>query len=393
MKPGRSLHVILFTDIVSSTKRATELGDRGWGELLQEHHHRVRREIRRFGGREIKALGDGFLASFPSPSQAIRCAWAIRESTRELGLEVRAGIHVGEVEQQGGDLSGIAVHICSRIATGAAPGEILVSNAVRELETGSGFRFQDRGKHELKGVAGEWRLFALESLPAGTPFRTARWVPELTGRQARIAVASILGILLITVTLWAVRNRPQSGEVPEAGTIATAAPGIAVLPFTIQGEGLEVMREGMVSLLSTGLDGAGDLRTIAPATVFARYREQVPGEETPELPTALEIARRTGARYALIGSAVSVGSTMRVVATVYDVSTGEQLGQGQVEGSPDNVLPLVDRLGVDVLRIILQRGEKELPEIDMASLTTESPEALTAYLEGEVHLRHFDLEA
>jgi class 3 adenylate cyclase/TolB-like protein len=327
MKRGRSLQAILITDIVSSAKRASDLGDRGWSQLLQEHHQRVRQEIRRFGGREIKALGDGFLASFPRPSQAVRCAWAIRESTRELGLEVRGGIHFGEAEHQASDLSGIAIHIGSRIAKEAAPGEILVSNAVREMETGSGFRFQDRGKHELKGVSGEWRLFALESLPAGTAFRSTRWFPELTTRRARIAVGSILGILLVTMTLWMVRNRTHSIGTSESGLIATAAPGIAVLPFTVQGEGLEVMREGMVSLLSTGLDGAAGLRTIAPGTVLARWREHVSGEEPPELPTALEIARVTGARYELVGSAISIGSNLRLVADVYEVKTGERLGQ------------------------------------------------------------------
>ncbi len=225
--------------------------------------------------------------------------------------------------------------------------------------------------------------------PAGPSRRIPPWVPELTRRHATMVGAVSLAAVVVVLGIVVARHGgADSQETPPA-----AAPGIAVLPFTVQGEGLEVMREGMVSLLSTGLDGAGGLRTIAPATVFARWREQVPGEEAPELPTALEIARRTGARYALVGSAVLIGSTMRVLATVYDVDTGAQLGQGHVEGSPDNVLPLIDRLGVEVLRIILQRGEKDLPEIDMAGLTTESPEALRGYLEGEVHLRHFDIEA
>lgn len=187
-----------------------------------------------------------------------------------------------------------------------------------------------------------------------------------------------------------VQDRGESFSPPEE-IGGGAAPGIAVLPFTVQGEGLEMMREGMVSLLSAGLDGAGGLRTIAPGTVFARWREQDLGGATPELNTALDVALETGARYALVGSAVAVGADVRLLVDVYDVDTGARLGQARVEGSPEDVLPLVDRLAVEALRVILQKGEDELPEINLASLTTESPEALQAFLEGEVHFRKLEL--
>ncbi|MGH7550474.1 MAG: adenylate/guanylate cyclase domain-containing protein, partial [Gemmatimonadota bacterium] len=266
MMPRLSLQTILFTDIVGSTSRAAELGDHGWNQLLDEHHARVRREIRRFGGREIKALGDGFLAAFPRPASAIRCAWTIRETLRELALEVRSGIHTGEVEHRGRDLTGLAVHVGSRIAAKAEPGEILVSNAVREMEAGAGFRFEDRGSHELKGVPDEWRLFALESLPAGSAFRTGRWLPELRTRQVKIAGGVLAGLVVlvgIILGVRAIRPGPEPGEAI-AGTVA---PGVAVLPFSVSSPELAEWREGMVTLVSTALDGAGDLRAIDSRTL------------------------------------------------------------------------------------------------------------------------------
>jgi len=153
---------VLFTDIVGSSKRATELGDRAWRELLQRHHELVRRQLTRFRGREVDTAGDGFLASFDGPARAIRCAEAIVEGVRALGLEVRAGLHTGECELLDGKVAGIAVHTGSRVASQAAPGEVLVSSTVKDLVAGSGLSFQDRGTHELKGVPGEWRLFAVE---------------------------------------------------------------------------------------------------------------------------------------------------------------------------------------------------------------------------------------
>ena len=160
--PQRLLVTVLFTDIVGSTAKAAALGDRRWRELLDEHHRLVRRELDRFGGREIDTAGDGFLASFDGPARAVRCACAISEAVRELGLEVRAGLHTGECEVVDGKVRGIAVHIGARVTHAAGPGEVLVSSTVKELVAGSGLRFADRGVTELEGVPGEWRLFAVE---------------------------------------------------------------------------------------------------------------------------------------------------------------------------------------------------------------------------------------
>ena len=156
----RVLATVLFTDIVGSTERAVELGDRKWRDLLEEHNAMVRRALVRFRGREVDAVGDGFLATFDGPARAIRCARAIADEVRALGLEVRAGLHTGECELVGQDVRGIAVHIGARVAAEAGPGEILVSSTVKDLVAGSGIRFDDRGERDLKGVPGPWRLFA-----------------------------------------------------------------------------------------------------------------------------------------------------------------------------------------------------------------------------------------
>ena len=157
----RVLATVLFTDIVGSTERAAELGDQRWRDLLGAHHDRVRRELERFRGREIDTAGDGVLAAFDGPARAVRCASEIRTAVRELGLELRAGIHTGECELVGTKIAGIAVHTGARVAGMAGAGEILVSSTVKDLVAGSGLRFEERGEHELKGVPGRWRLFAV----------------------------------------------------------------------------------------------------------------------------------------------------------------------------------------------------------------------------------------
>jgi class 3 adenylate cyclase len=159
-EPDRVLATVLFTDIVDSTARAAGLGDRRWRQTLQTYQGVVRRELDRFRGREIKTIGDGFLATFDGPARAIRCAFAIRDAARRAGLEVRAGLHTGECEVMPDDIGGIAVHIASRVVTEADPGEVLVSRTVKDLVAGSGIEFEDRGSRSLKGLNAEWQLFA-----------------------------------------------------------------------------------------------------------------------------------------------------------------------------------------------------------------------------------------
>ncbi len=157
----RALATILFTDIVGSTETAAQLGDSRWRDLLERHDATVRRELAVHRGREVKTMGDGFLATFDGPARAIRCAVAIRDELRQTGIDVRAGIHTGEVDLIGTDVGGMAVNIGARVGALGSAGEVLVSSTVRELVVGSGIGFDDRGTHELKGAPGEWRLFAV----------------------------------------------------------------------------------------------------------------------------------------------------------------------------------------------------------------------------------------
>jgi class 3 adenylate cyclase len=161
LQPDRVLATVMFTDVVGSTKRAASLGDRRWRELLDAHDKAVRRQLAAFRGREVKATGDGFLAIFDGPARAIRCACAIRQAASELHIDIRVGLHTGEIELRGDDVGGIGVHIAARVSTLAGPGEVLVSKTVTDLVAGSGLQFEDRGEYELKGVPGTWKLFAV----------------------------------------------------------------------------------------------------------------------------------------------------------------------------------------------------------------------------------------
>jgi class 3 adenylate cyclase len=161
IETDRVLATVLFTDIVESTKRAAELGDREWQSLLNRHHESVRQQFARFRGREVKSLGDGFLATFDGPARAVRCASAISETVQPLGLNIRSGLHTGEIELHRDDIGGIAVHIAARVAATAKPGETLVSRTVRDLVAGSGLRFEDRGRHVLRGLPEEVNLYAV----------------------------------------------------------------------------------------------------------------------------------------------------------------------------------------------------------------------------------------
>ena len=158
----RFLATVLFTDIADSTRLASEVGDDAWRGLLSQHNELVRRQLRRFEGREVDTAGDGFFAVFDAPALAVNCALAVVELAHEFGLSIRAGIHTGEVEEMGRRLGGIGVHIGARISASAEPVEVLVSSTVRDLVAGSGIEFSDRGTRQLKGVPGEWRLFALD---------------------------------------------------------------------------------------------------------------------------------------------------------------------------------------------------------------------------------------
>jgi class 3 adenylate cyclase len=157
----RVLTTVLFTDIVGSTERIASVGERRWRDLLDRHDQAVRKQLQRFDGHEIKTTGDGVLATFDRPGRAVQCAAAIRDAADELGLEIRAGVHTGEVEVRGEDIGGMSVHVGARVAAAAGPGEVLVSRTVTDLVVGSGLEFAERGDYDLKGVPGRWQLFAV----------------------------------------------------------------------------------------------------------------------------------------------------------------------------------------------------------------------------------------
>jgi len=161
VRSERVLATVLFTDIIGSTEQASSLGDRRWREVLSEHNRLAETEVEAERGRLVKSIGDGMLAAFDGPARAISAAQALRDRLAPLGLQIRAGVHTGECEQLGEDLGGIAVHIGARVSSQAGAGEVLVSQTVRDLVVGSGLEFEDRGVRELKGVPGEWRLFAV----------------------------------------------------------------------------------------------------------------------------------------------------------------------------------------------------------------------------------------
>jgi len=161
LRVDRVLATVMFTDVVGSTELAVRLGDRHWKEALALHDTVISSELERFRGREVKSTGDGVLATFDGPGRAIRCAQSIRDALRPSGIEIRAGLHSGEIELRGDDVGGIGVHIAARVAAAAGPSEVLVSRTVSDLVSGSEIEFEDRGDHELKGVPGTWKLFSV----------------------------------------------------------------------------------------------------------------------------------------------------------------------------------------------------------------------------------------
>jgi class 3 adenylate cyclase len=177
-RPDRVLATVLFTDIVDSTRRASELGDSAWRQLRERHDAMVRSQLGRFRGREVKQTGDGFLASFDGPARAIQCACAIRQEARDLGIEIRAGLHTGECELIGDDLAGVAVHVAARVGDTAQAGEVLVSGTVKDLVLGSGLNLAERGVHDLKGVPGRWPLFAVAAHYGQPPSAPGTEFPE-----------------------------------------------------------------------------------------------------------------------------------------------------------------------------------------------------------------------
>jgi class 3 adenylate cyclase len=202
----RKLRTVLFTDIVGSTDLAAQLGDKRWRALVGRHHQAIRRELKRHGGHEVDTAGDGFFATFENPTDGVRCAAAAIAAVHGLGLRIRAGLHIGEVETSGQQVTGIAVHIGARLLALAGPEEVLVSGTLRDLVAGSGQEFEDRGSHELKGVPGEWRVYALvlphlDEAVVSTTEEEARSAAVSRRRQAALAGVAVVAVALVIVVM------------------------------------------------------------------------------------------------------------------------------------------------------------------------------------------------
>jgi tetratricopeptide (TPR) repeat protein len=274
----------------------------------------------------------------------------------------------------------------------AGPGEVLVSRSVRDSVEGADFQFEDRGSRALKGVTGERRLYAVTAVPKdGGLAVPGRWSGNILRRRALVGAALVGALLLGIAALYVSRRDAVLALTPEELLAADAAPGIAVLPFSVSDPDLAEWREGMGDLLSVNLDGVFDLRAIDQGTVLARWAESVPDIGRADLATALAVARRTGARYAVLGTVVAAGVDLRLTADVYEARSGTRLGHAQVTGAPDRMMSLVDRLTRELLEA-LPREEGVLANVDLAELTTDSLAALKAYLSGEALYRRADFQ-
>jgi TolB-like protein/Tfp pilus assembly protein PilF len=342
MQPERFIATILFTDIVSSTERATELGDRGWRDLLAQHHEIVRQELSRFQGREIATAGDGFLAVLDGTTRGILCASAIRDAVEELGLQVRCGLHMGQVEREaGGDIGGISVHVGARVVAEAEAGEVLVSGTVRDAELGSGFGFDDRGQYELKGVPGQWTLYAVTRIPE-----------EAYERQWEAVAQQFV---------------PQT----EAGK------SIAVLPFANLSADPEneYFSDGVTETILTTLSRVRDLKVISRTSVM-----RLKGTTK----SLHEIASELGVAHVVQGAVQRSGNRVRITTQLIDARTDEHRWAETYDRDLEDIFAIQS----DVAERIVGSLQAVLTPVEKAQLEgrlTESVEAYELYLKG----RHF----
>ena len=257
-KPDRLLATVMFTDIVGSTELARELGDRGWKNLLERHNAVVRRELKRFGGRELDTAGDGFFVMFERPAQAIDCAWAVIEALKPHSIQIRAAVHMGEVEVIGRKIGGIAVHAASRVLSLAQPGQIYVTGIVHDVVAGSEILFADAGTHELRGVPGEWKIYAVEATSTDRalppePFHERAAAPRdrrlIFGALALVAVLAVIGTAIGLGAL----NRPEP-VVPRPQSVIRINPsdGAAVALVEIEDPTEIALDQGVAWVLSVG---------------------------------------------------------------------------------------------------------------------------------------------
>ena len=336
--PERFVATILFTDIVGSTDLAVRLEDRAWQRLLATHHAAVRRELQRFRGREVDTAGDGFFATFDQPAQAVRAADAIVASVAELGISIRAGLHAGEAEASDKKIGGIAVHIANRVMSAAGPGEVFVSGTVRDLVAGSGLEFSDRGLQELKGVPGDWHLWAL--------------VRDATDAD-QDAIASAISVPVPVA-------RP-SLPLPDK-------PSIAVLPFTnLSGDPeQDYFADGIVEDIITGLSRIKWIFVIARNSSFA-YKGKAMDVK--------EVGRELGVRYVLEGSVRRSENRVRISAQLIDTGTGAHIWADHYDRALDDIFAVQDELTISVVGFI----EPTLRKAEIERARRKRPDSLDAY--------------
>ncbi|HUG47547.1 MAG TPA: adenylate/guanylate cyclase domain-containing protein [Candidatus Limnocylindria bacterium] len=327
--PERLLATVMFTDIVGSTELATQLGDRGWKSLVARHHAIVRRQLKRFGGRELDTAGDGFFVMFDRPAQAIDCAWAIIDALRPLNIDIRAAVHMGEVEVMGGKVGGIAVHAASRVLGLAKPGQIYVTGIVHDVVAGSDIRFADQGVHELRGVPGEWRLFAVEETatdralpleePADPTARRRSWTPILAALGlGGLATAGAIAVLLANSAPPPAPIEPRPNSVLRIEGPSRAFGSLVEIsdPTDIE------MGEGALWVIS---QSGRTLNRVDPAT------RAVTPIGLPASPTGMAIGGGSVWMTAGFGTAGGGGSLLRVGLNSRTLEPSMALGDG-VEG-------------------------------------------------------------
>jgi class 3 adenylate cyclase len=338
----RRLLTVLFTDIVGSTDLAVEMGDARWRELVARHHGLVRGELKRFGGREIDTAGDGFFATFDRPAQAIRCAASVVEAVRKLGIEVRAGLHLGEVEVAGKNVGGVAVHTGARVLSAADPGEVLVTATLRELVAGSGLEFADRGQHTLKGVPGTRQLYGLATVD-GQPLEPVQDPPTAAERRAAIAaptilrrrrtpllIAGSLGLLILVLLLLVDRGPPPTAGhravEPSLGSVVQFDPTTQTIKHTTTPD-VVVAHGGGNPKIAVGEGGiwvrSDSLVRIDPATAEARRGGLLATTGDPRADRGVEV----GSRAVWIGGDLRGGQALLFR---WDPATDERLPDARI---------------------------------------------------------------
>ncbi len=380
----RVLATVLFTDIVGSTQRLSEMGDQRWGALLERHHEVVRTELARHGGREVSTTGDGFVAVFDTPAPAIRCALTIRSALGPLGIDVRAGLHTGEIERSGEQIGGIAVHTAARVAALGGSGEILISRTVRDLVSGGGFHVIDLGERKLKGVPDRWRVFKVHGDEVSSSAHSSVALPaglwsRVRSRPWLAATATALILSLIILSLSFISREREGVRADEARNAATAPTGrdvaqasIAVLPFDNMSadEENEYFADGLAEEILNALANVPGLKVAARTSSFSFK------DKDADIPT---IADALGVRTVLEGSVRKSGDRVRITAQLVNAEDGLHLWSETYDRELDDIFVVQEEIAraiVEALEVRLATGAA------LVERPTGSQEAYEEYLRG-----------